>query len=84
MDMNEWKRKLEFHRSALAALQDAYIAIAEGGVQQYTIGSRSLSKIDLTKIRAEIAAHEKAIAEAEAVLSGGRRRKAVGVICSDW
>lgn len=84
MDMNEWRRKLDFHRSALAALQDAYIAIAEGGAQQYTIGSRSITKQNLKTVREEIAAHEKAIAEAEAVLSGGRRRKAVGVICSDW
>ena len=84
MTKQEWQTKLEFHRSALAALQSAYIAIAEGGAQQYSIGSRSLTKMDLVKIRGEIAAHEKAIAEAENILNGGRRRRAVGALIRDW
>ena len=84
MTKQEWQEKLEFHKAARSALQKAYIAIAEGGAQQYSIGSRSLTKIDLVKIRGEIAAHEKAIAEAEAIVNNGYRRKAVGVVMRDW
>ena len=76
--------KKQFHESALKGLRAAYIAITEGGVVQYTIGSRSLTKMDLGKLSKEIAEHEKAIASCEAILSGGGRRRAVGVIPRDW
>ena len=75
---------LEFHNLAKRKLQDAYLAIAEGGVQSYSIGSRSLTKHDLKKIREEIAGHDKAISELTAALIGNRRRKAVGVVPRDW
>ena len=75
---------LEFHKIAKKKLQDAYLAIAEGGVQSYSIGSRSLTKHDLQKIREEIAGHDKAISELAAALHGKRRRKAVGIVPRDW
>ena len=75
---------LDFHKSAKEKLQAAYLAIADGGVQSYSIGSRSLTKHDLAKIREEIAEHEKAISELSAALSGRRRRKAVGIVPRDW
>lgn len=76
--------KLEFHRAALASLRAAYLALVDGGVQSYSIGSRSLTKLDLGKITDEIKAHEKAISELELVLHCGRRRRAVGVVPRDW
>ena len=75
---------IEFHRSAKQSLQAAYLAIADGGVQSYTIGSRSLTKHDLEKIRSEIAGHDKAISELTAVLNGRGRRRAVGIVPRDW
>lgn len=84
MGTTDLKIRLEFHRSAAEKLRAAYIALADGGVQQYSIGSRSLTKFDLTKIREEIEYHEKKMAELEALLSGGKRRKAVGVVPRDW
>lgn len=75
---------LDFHKIAKKKLQEAYIAIAEGGVQSYSIGSRSLTKHDLKQIRDEIAGHDKAIAELTAALNGKRRRKAVGIVPRDW
>jgi hypothetical protein len=75
---------IDFHKAAKAKLQEAYLAIAEGGVQSYSIGSRSLTKHDLGKIREEIAGHEKAIGELSAALLGKRRRKAVGIVPRDW
>jgi len=80
----EIQADIDFHRSAKSKLQDAYLAIAEGGVQSYSIGSRSLTKHDLGKIREEIAGHDKAIGELSAVLKGKRRRKAVGIVPRDW
>lgn len=84
MDMTDARIRAEFHKNAAAKLRDAYIALADGGVQQYSIGSRSLTKFDLTKIREEIEYHEKKADELDAILNGGKRRKAVGVVPRDW
>lgn len=78
------QEKLTFHRAAVKSLRAAYLALADGGVQSYTIGSRSLTKFDLGEITKEIDGHEKAIGEMEAVLRGGSRRRAVGVVPRDW
>lgn len=84
MTREELRLDIEFHKAAKAKLQEAYLAIADGGVQSYSIGSRSLTKHDLEKIRSEIAGHDKAIAELTAVLNGRSRRRAVGVVPRDW
>ena len=80
----EIRLDIVFHKSAKNELQAAYLAIANGGVQSYSIGSRSLTKHDLGKIRLEIAAHDKAISELTAVLNGRGRRRAVGIVPRDW
>ena len=84
MTKTELQAKLEFHKSAVSKLREAYLALADGGVQQYSIGSRSLTKFDLAKISSEIAEHEKAINNLEPLLSGGKRRRAVSVLPRDW
>lgn len=84
MTKTEMREKVEFHRAAVKSLRAAYLALADGGVQSYTIGSRSLTKFDLGKISEEIAGHEKAISEMEAALNGGSRRRAVGAVIRDW
>ena len=84
MTRAELQIDIDFHRSAKEKLQAAYLAIADGGVQSYSIGSRSLTKHDLEKIRLEIAEHDKAIGELSAMLNGGWRRKAVGIVPRDW
>ena len=73
-----------FHKSALEAAQTAYIALLNGQVQSYTIGSRNLTKFDLTKLREEIAYHQKEIDCLTAELNGKCRRRAVGVVPRDW
>lgn len=75
--------RAEFHKKAADELRRAYIALVDGGVSAYSIGSRSLTKFDLATISAEIEMHEKKADELETVLSGGKRRRAVGVIPRD-
>lgn len=75
---------INFHKAAKEKLQTAYLALAEGGVQSYSIGSRSLTKYDLETIQSEIAKHDKAIAELGAALYNKSRRKAVGIVPRDW
>lgn len=55
-----------------------------GGAQSYTIGSRNLTRADLGEITEMIASLEQRVAEDEAAMAGGNRRKSVGVIPRDW
>lgn len=84
MDKVEIESRLAFHKEAVQKLRTAYINLVDGGAQSYTIGGRSLTKFDLETIRREIKEHEKAIGELSSLLSGGKRRKAVGVVPRDW
>ena len=80
----ELRERLEFRKSALNAARTAYIALLDGQVQSYSIGSRNLTKFDLPKLKEEITSLEKEVDGLEALLSGGKRRKAVGVVLRDW
>ena len=77
--------RLETKKKALEAANAAYIALLSGQVKSYAIGSRTLTRFDLPQIEDTIARLEKEIDELEAaLLNGGKRRKAVGVIPRDW
>lgn len=80
----ELRARLDFRKKALDAARTAYIALLDGQVQSYAIGSRNLTKFDLPKLKEEITSLEKEVDGLEAVLSGGKRRKAVGVVPRDW
>lgn len=76
--------RLEFHKAARDAAQEAYLALLKGQVQSYSIGSRNLTKFDLPKLRDEITYHQKEVDGLMAELIGQRRRRAVGVVPRDW
>ena len=85
MNKDEMRAKIAFHRDAIEKLRKAYITLADAGIQSYSIGSRSLSRLDMSKITEEIAEHERQIANIESALqNGGKRRRAVGVVLRDW
>ncbi len=77
-------KRLEVRRTALDATEKAYIALLTGQVQSYAIGSRNLTRLNLSELKETISTLEKEIDELEAVLRGGSRRKAVGVVPRDW
>ena len=83
MDRTELTARLEFRRAALTELRTAYLALVNGQVASYTIGSRNLTRLDLTKLKEEIMGMEKELDALEAMAAGGSRRKAVGVIPRD-
>lgn len=80
----ELEARLAFKKSALEKAQAAYLALLDGNVVSYSIGGRSLTRLDLGTLKAQIDELERDIATLEAVLAGGRPRKAVGVIPRDW
>ena len=84
MDKTELNARLEFRRAALIELRKAYLALVNGQVASYTIGSRNLTRLDLTKLKTEIEEMEKELDALTTLAKGGTRRKAVGVIARDW
>ena len=78
------QKRLDMRKKALEATEAAYIALLSGQVQSYAIGSRNLTRLNLSELKDNISTLEKEIDELEAVLQGGARRKAVGVIPRDW
>ena len=80
----ELESRLQFHKSAKDAAQTAYIALLNGQVQSYSIGSRNLTKLDLGRLREEITYHQKEIDGLTEELNGRKRRRAVGVVPRDW
>ena len=80
----ELDSRLKFHTAAKEAAQTAYIALLNGQVQSYSIGSRNLTKLDLGRLREEITYHQKEIDGLIEELNGRKRRRAVGVVPRDW
>ncbi|NLH01173.1 MAG: hypothetical protein GX488_04605 [Clostridiales bacterium] len=81
---NTLKLRLEMKKKALEEANAAYISLLSGGVKSYAIGSRNLTKLDLPQLEETISKLEKEIDYLEAEISGGKRRKAVGVVPRDW
>ena len=76
--------RLTFHQQALDKLQAAYLALVDGRVQSYSIDDRSLTRFDLPKLMEEIRKEENEVNQLTALLSGGVRRKAFGIVPRDW
>lgn len=83
-DKTELRARLEFKKKALEKARQAYIDLLDGNAASYTIGSRSLTRLDLDKLKKHIDDLEKEIDGLEAELAGGKSRKSVGVIPMDW
>ena len=82
--INELKERLEFRRAALDEARAAYLDIMKGRAQSYAIGSRNITKHNISELWDIIVDLEKEVDSMENVLAGGSRRKAVGVIPRDW
>ena len=80
----EIRAQLEFTKSALAKAREAYLALLDGNATSYTIGSRSVTHLDIDKLEAHINKLQTKVNELEAQLAGGKPRKSVGVIPMDW
>lgn len=76
--------KLEFKKAVLEETRAAYLALLSGRVKSYTIGSRSLTRFDLSELENTMTKTENEIATLEGMLRGGKARKAVGVVPRDW
>jgi len=73
-------------RSRLTLYLNREAEMLSGGVQSYGIGSRNIARYntDLSAIRQAIKELKQEIAELESELSGGKKRRAIGVVPRDW
>lgn len=86
MTKTEIEKKIEDKKERLEAYRTRELEILKGGVQSYGIGSRNITRysVDLTSMRKAIKELEDEIADLEALLNGGKPRKAVGIVPRDW
>jgi hypothetical protein len=75
---------LEYWRTTLRKLMDAYLALAEGQVKSYEIDDRSLTRLDLPSLKKAINDAEGKVAQYENLLAGHKPRKAFAVVPRDW
>jgi len=75
---------LEYWRTTLRKLMDAYLALAEGQVKSYEIDDRSLTRLDLSSLKKAINDAEAKVAQYENLLAGHKPRKAFAVVPRDW
>ncbi len=83
-DKKELRARLEFWRSALEKLREAYLYLLDGGVKSYKLGNEELTRLDLTALQKRIEEAEKKVDELEALVNGGRARRAFSVVPMDW
>lgn len=77
MDKERLKYRIEKTETALNEYYNAEIAIL-GGAQQYSVGSRSLTRANLAEVRRAIEELENLLEDLKAQLEGGGRMKMVG------
>ena len=83
-DKTELRARLEFWKSALEKLREAYLALLDGGVKSYKIGNEELTRLDLVSLQKRIEEAEKKVDELEALLNGGASGRAYAVVPMDW
>ena len=84
MDKASLKEAIEFRKAVLKKLRDNYLALEDGTIQSYTIGSRSLTRRDLGSFMDEIKRLENEIEQMTGELNGKPKRRAVGALRRDW
>lgn len=78
------QERLAYWEGVHEKLQNAYVALIEGGVKSYMVDDRQLTRFDLPVIREEMRECENKIDELNAALDGRRPRRAFGAVPRDW
>ena len=84
MRTTELRERIRFRRAALKELRNAYIGLVDGRHKSYTIGARTLTRLDLEKLAKEIRQMENELDALESQASGGGSRRIVGIIPRGW
>ena len=64
------QKRLTYWEGVYEKLQEAYLALVEGGVKSYTINDRSITKFDIPNLLKQIEEVERKIDELTSMLEG--------------
>ena len=78
------QKRLDFWKTTLEKLMDAYLALVEGQVKSYSIDDRELTRLDLPSLKKAINDAEGKVDQYEDQLGGKKPRKIVAVVPRDW
>lgn len=86
MTVEKAKKQLETVKRRLNLYYKREEEMLNGGVQSYGIGTRNATRYntDLSAVKSEIEKLEKRQSELEAVITGNKKRKAIGIVPMDW
>ena len=84
MTKTEIKVRLDWRMETLADLREAYKALVVTGVKSYQMDDRTLTRLDLPALSAEISKLESELDYLESLLAGAKPRKAWAVVPRSW
>lgn len=84
MTRNQARELYDYYSAYITQLTAAQTALTSGGAQSYTIGDRSVTRFDITKISGEIEAAVKKRDEYFAIMTGRPVRGLSGIIPTDF
>ena len=77
------RKMYNYYTERIDQLIQAQTALTAGGVKSYTIGDRTLTKLDLTTLSAELDEAVNKQAYYDAILKGKPTRRMVGIVPTD-
>ncbi len=80
----EMEIRRDFWNTALTKMREAYLMLIDGGVKSYSLEGRILTALDIPDLLKQIETAESKVDELTSMLSGGKARRAFGVIPRDW
>lgn len=77
------RKMYNYYTERIDQLIQAQTALTAGGVKSYTIGDRTLTKFDMSRISAELDDAVNKQAYYDAILKGRQTRRMVGIVPTD-
>lgn len=77
------RKMFNYYTERIDQLIQAQTALTAGGVKSYTIGDRTLTKLDMSRITAELDEAVNKQAYYDAILKGRQTRRMVGIVPTD-
>ncbi len=77
------RKMFNYYTERIDQLIQAQTALTAGGVKSYTIGDRTLTKFDMSRITAELDEAVNKQAYYDAILKGRQTRRMVGIVPTD-
>lgn len=77
------RKMFNYYTERIDQLIQAQTALTAGGVKSYTIGDRTITKFDMSRITAELDEAVNKQAYYDAILKGRQTRRMVGIVPTD-